>query len=178
VTTLTPTIKLEAFGERHQATVHMGDDLISAVVRDNPRSAVIAALEDAAHDIAHELVYRPARAGSVAAALPWSATLVEGEAAVALNEWRRPDGTVLLKVRGDGCTPFADPDYQPVGIVEHWRNGELVSSRDYPPQPIDPVMLAETVRDLRRGMVTAKESDPTAGPASMGGPSRVEGDPR
>jgi hypothetical protein len=74
VTTLTLTVTLEPFGERHQATVHANaldasgavdatpdpsswtDGLLSAVVRDNPRAAVIAALEHAAHDIAHELV--------------------------------------------------------------------------------------------------------------------------
>lgn len=138
MTTLTLRVTLEPFGERHRATVDADDDLISAVVRADPRAAVIAALEHSAHDIAHELVRTPVRAGNVVAALPRSATLVEGEAAVALHEWRRPDGTVLVKVRGDGYKPFADPDYQPVGIVEHWRNGELVSSRDYPPRAVGP----------------------------------------
>lgn len=138
MTTLTLTVTLEPFGERYKATVHAGDDLLSAVVRDDPRAAVVAALGDSAHDIAHELARAPVMAGNVAAALPWSATLVEGDAATALHEWRRPDGTVLLKARGGGRLPFADSGYQPVGIVEHWRNGELVGRWNYQAPPTVP----------------------------------------
>lgn len=107
MTTLTLTVTLEPFGERHRATVDADDDLISAVVRADPRAAVISALEHAAHDIAHELVRKTSAP---------------------------PTGSRLSGPAGEA--------------------------------------FAAALRELSQDATVT-----TAGPASMGCPSRVEGDP-
>lgn len=68
MTELTLIVGVEPFGERHRAVVHarggprvrvarddVGDLLLSSVVRDTPRAAVVAALEQAASDAADEM---------------------------------------------------------------------------------------------------------------------------
>lgn len=66
MTELTLIVGVEPFGERHRAVVHArggprvrvardDDLLLSSVVRDTPRAAVVAALEQAASDAADEM---------------------------------------------------------------------------------------------------------------------------
>lgn len=57
VRTAAVTVSVSRFGERHQAVVNHGEHTLSLVVRGDARTAVILAVEAAAHDIAHELVH-------------------------------------------------------------------------------------------------------------------------